>query len=280
MANKQSRKPRLADWQPPAGKAAAKFSLDKLDPAAKPWSLGDKAADAAQVEQLSVELDGIQNMFYADKRFKLLVVLQGTDGSGKDGTVRGVFSRTSPLGVHTVGWKAPTQEERDHDFLWRIHKALPGAGEITVFNRSHYEDLLVPVVNQWITPEQTAQRMQQIKDFERMLSETGTVILKFLLHISPEEQRARLQERIDDPAKNWKFAIGDIDVRKQWADYRKAYNALLRETSTDYAPWTVVPANSKTHRNLMIATIVRDRLVGLKLRYPPADPKLVGIKIA
>jgi PPK2 family polyphosphate:nucleotide phosphotransferase len=279
MANKQSSKPRLSDWQPPAGKAAAKFSLDKLDPAAKPWSLGDKAADAAQVEQLSIELDGMQNMFYADKRFKLLVVLQGTDGSGKDGTVRGVFSRTSPLGVHTVGWKAPTEEERDHDFLWRIHKAVPGAGEITVFNRSHYEDVLVPVVNQWITPEQTAQRMQQIRDFERMLSETGTVILKFLLHISPEEQRERLQERIDDPAKNWKFAIGDIDVRKQWADYRKAYNALLRETSTDYAPWTVVPANSKTHRNLMIATVVRDTLAGLKLRYPPADPKLVGMKI-
>ena len=279
MAKKQASKSRLSGWQPPVGKGAAKFSLDQLDPAAKPWSLGDKAADMAEVDKLTIDLDSMQNMFYADKRFKLLVVLQGTDGSGKDGTVRGVFSRTSPLGVHTVGWKAPTQEERDHDFLWRIHKAMPGAGEITVFNRSHYEDVLVPVVNKWITPEQTAERMRHINDFERMVTETGTGILKFLLHISPEEQRERLQERIDDPTKNWKFAIGDIDVRKQWSDYRKAYDALLCETSTPYAPWTIVPANSKTHRNLMIASIVRDTLAGLKLRYPPADPKLIGLKI-
>ncbi len=279
MAKKTSPAPSLADWQPPAGKRAASFSLASIDPAAKPWSSGDKTADKAAVEAIALELDGLQDLFYADRRFKLLVVLQGTDTSGKDGTVRGVFARTSPLGVHTIGWKAPNEEERAHDYLWRIHKVMPGAGEITVFNRSHYEDVLVPVVNKWITPEQTAQRYQHINDFERLLTETGTVILKFMLHISADEQRLRLQERVNDPTKHWKFSMGDLEVRKQWADYQKAYQTLLRATSTAHAPWTVVPADSKTHRNLMIAHVVRDTLKKLKLRYPPSDPKLKGLTI-
>ena len=226
-----------------------------------------------------MELDALQDLFYADRRFKLLVVLQGTDASGKDGTVRGVFSRTSPLGVHTVGWKAPTEQERAHDYLWRIHQMMPGAGEMMIFNRSHYEDVLVPVVNQWITPEQTGQRLQHINDFERLLAETGTVILKFMLHISADEQRARLQERVNDPTKHWKFAMGDLDARKQWKPYQKAYESLLNATSTAWAPWSVVPANSKTHRNLMIATLLRHALQKLALRYPPGNPALKGIKI-
>ena len=279
MAKKNPPTPALADWQPPAGKRAAAFSLARLDPAAKPWSCGDKERDQAAVAALGVEIDALQDLFYADRRFKLLVVLQGTDASGKDGTVRGVFSRTSPLGVHTVGWKAPTEQERAHDYLWRIHQVMPGAGEMMIFNRSHYEDVLVPVVNQWITPEQTGQRLQHINDFERLLAETGTVILKFMLHISADEQRERLQERVNDPTKHWKFSLSDLDVRKQWADYQKAYEALLRATSTPYAPWTIVPANSKTHRNLMIATVVRDTLKKLKLRYPPSDPRLKGLKV-
>ena len=142
MAKKSPPVPALADWQPPAEKRAAAFSLARLDPAAKPWSCGDKERDQAAVAALGVEIDALQDLFYADRRFKLLVVLQGTDTSGKDGTVRGVFSRTSPLGVHTVGWKAPSEEERAHDYLWRIHKMMPGAGEMMVFNRSHYEDVL------------------------------------------------------------------------------------------------------------------------------------------
>ena len=279
MAKKNLPVPALADWQPPAGKRAAAFSLAGLDPAAKPWSCGDKERDQAAVAALALELDALQDLFYADRRFKLLVVLQGTDTSGKDGTVRGVFSRTSPLGVHTVGWKAPTEDERARDYLWRIHKVMPGAGEMTIFNRSHYEDVLVPAVNKWITPEQTKQRLQHINDFERLLAETGTVILKFMLHISFEEQRERLQERVNDPAKQWKFSMSDLDVRKQWADYQKAYQVLLRATSTPYAPWTIVPADSKTHRNLMIATVVRDTLKKLKLRYPPSDPRLKGLMI-
>ncbi|MGH8034671.1 MAG: PPK2 family polyphosphate kinase, partial [Lysobacterales bacterium] len=250
------------------------------DPAAKPFSTGDQGRDKAAVEALAVELDELQNLFYADKRYKLLVILQGTDTSGKDGTLRGVFGRLSPLGVRTVGWKAPTEDERAHDYLWRIHRELPGAGEMMIFNRSHYEDVLVPPVNGWITPAQTAQRYQHINDFERMLSDTGTVVLKFLLHISFEEQRERLQERVDDPAKHWKFSLGDLGARKQWKPYQRAYEDLLNATSTPWAPWTVVPANSKTHRNLMIATMVRSTLQRLDLRFPPSDPALKGLKIA
>ena len=279
MGTKSPSTPRLASWQPPAGKAAAAFSLAAVDPAAKPWSSGNKEQDKARVDMLAAELDTLQDMFYADRRFKLLVVLQGTDTSGKDGTVRGVFSRTSPLGVHTLGWKAPNEAERAHDYLWRIHQAMPRAGEMMVFNRSHYEDVLVPAVNHLITPAQVKQRFQHINDFERLLSETGTVILKFMLHISFDEQRERLQERVDDPTKHWKFSMDDLTVRKQWADYQKAYQALLRATSTPHAPWTVVPANSKTHRNLMIATVLRDTLKKLKLRYPPSDPRLAGLKV-
>ena len=267
---------KISDWQLPLAKARA---LKDFDPAAKPYSIGDKKTDIAATETLASELDGLQNLFYADKRFKLLVILQGTDTSGKDGTVRGVFNRMSPLGVHTVGWKAPTEDERAHDYLWRIHQKMPGNGEIMIFNRSHYEDVLVPPVNGWITPKQTEQRYAQINDFERMLTDNGTAILKFMLHISFEEQRQRLQERIDDETKHWKFAQGDIEVRKQFKPYQKAYEALLNATSTPYAPWTVVPANSKSHRNLMIATILRDAMLKLKLRFPPGDPALTGLTI-
>ena len=257
-----------------AGKHRKNLSLKDFDPADKPFSLGDKAQDKAVVESLALELDELQNLFYADKRYKLLVILQGTDTSGKDGTIRGVFGRMSALGVHTVGWKAPTETERAHDYLWRIHQQVPAAGEVTIFNRSHYEEVLVPVVNGWITPEQHHQRFGHINDFERMLSQTGTVVLKFMLHIGAEEQRQRLQERLDDPTKHWKFAMSDIDARKQWAQYQKAYEMLLSATHTPWAPWTIVPSNSKTHRNLMIATVLREVLRNLELRYPPGDPAL------
>ncbi len=277
----------VARWQPPqvsgsangTGKKTGGCKLADFDPAAKPFSTGDKEQDKALVETLALELDTLQNLFYADKRYKLLIILQGTDTSGKDGTLRGVFSRISPLGVRTVGWKAPIEDERAHDFLWRIHQVVPGAGEFMIFNRSQYEDVLVPPVNGWITPEQTLQRYQQINDFERMLSETGTVVLKFMLHISLDEQRERLQERLDDPSKRWKFSMGDLEVRKQWKQYQQAYEDLLNATSTPWAPWTVVPANSKTHRNLMVASVVRGTLQQLDLRYPPDDPSLKGITV-
>lgn len=276
QSNNKGLTKRWAAWQPrPAnGSGPRPVSLKDFDPDATPFMDGEKAQGKEDVQALAIELDALQNLLYADRRYKLLVLLQGTDASGKDGTVRGVFGSMSALGVHAVGWKAPTEPERAHDYLWRIHQRVPGAGELTVFNRSHYEDVLVPVVNDWITPEQHRQRLAHINDFERMLSETGTVIVKFMLHISYEEQRERLQERLDDPAKHWKFDMGDIAVRKQWADYQKAYETLLSATHTPWAPWTIVPSNSKTHRNLMIATVLREVLQNLDLKYPPGDPAL------
>ena len=156
---------------------------------------------------------------------------------------------------------------------------MPGDGEFTIFNRSHYEDVLVPVVNGWITPGQTEQRYAQINEFERLLTQTGTVILKFMLHISSDEQRSRLQERLDDPTKHWKFAAGDLEVRKQWGAYQRAYNDAIAATGTPWAPWTIVPADSKTHRNLMIATAVVQALEALELRYPPGSPELANLRV-
>jgi PPK2 family polyphosphate:nucleotide phosphotransferase len=255
------------------------FDLKRIDPAGKPFGSGDKVRDRAATAALATELDALQNLFYADRRFRLLVVLQGTDTSGKDGTIRGVFGQMSALGVHTIGWKAPTEPERAHDYLWRIHRQMPGNGEVMIFNRSHYEDVLVPVVKGALTPAQTKARYAQINDFERLLTETGTVIVKFLLHISKEEQRVRLQERLDDPTKNWKFDFSDLEARKQWDAYQKAYSDAVAATGTTWAPWTIVPADSKTHRNLMIATVLKQVLTDLGLRYPPADPALANIKV-
>ena len=277
MAKKNNGKPSLDRWQVPVGGKG--FALKDCDPGAKPYGNGDKNGDKARVAELASEIDALQDIFWADQRFKLLVLLQGMDTAGKDGTIRAVFKETSPLGVRTHAWKAPTELERRHNFLWRIQQQLPASGEMMIHNRSHYEDVLVPVVDEYISAKTTAQRYRQINDFERMLSETGTVVLKFMLHIGPDEQRERLQARIDDPTKNWKFSEGDIAVRKQWDAYQRAYNDLLCATSTEYAPWVVVPADSKTHRNVMIATLVRDKLKSLKLRYPPPDPALKGLKI-
>ena len=273
--------PEIADFQfaDALKKNGERFDLKRIDPSAKPFGSGDKLRDRAATESLAHELDGLQNLFYADRRFKLLVVLQGTDTSGKDGTVRGVFGQMSPLGVRTVSWKAPTEVERAHDYLWRIHAQVPADGEIVIFNRSHYEDVLVPVVEGWITPKQTQQRYAQINDFERLLSENGMVIVKFLLHVSKAEQALRLQARLDDPAKNWKFEQGDLDVRKDWDAYQLAYSDAVAATGTPWAPWTLVPADSKTHRNLMIAGAMKQVFERLKLRYPPADPALRNIKV-
>jgi PPK2 family polyphosphate:nucleotide phosphotransferase len=261
------------------GAKPRRFDLARIDAGARPFSSRSKARDKARVLALAHEIDALQDLFYADRRFRMLVILQGTDTAGKDGTIRGVFGQTSALGVHTIGWKAPTTDERAHDFLWRIHQQVPGNGEIMIHNRSHYEDVLVPVVNGWISAEQTKQRYAQINDFERMLVESGTVVLKFMLHISKDEQRARLQERLDDPTKHWKFAAGDLEVRKQWDQYQRAYADAISATGTPWAPWTVVPADSKTHRNLMIATAVVQALKSLDLRYPPGDPELAKLRI-
>ena len=270
---------RWRDWQIDPDAANPKVSLGAMDAGDKPFSSGDKEADRARVDELAQELDALQNLFYADRRYKLLLVLQGIDTSGKDGTLRAVLGRMSPIGVRTVAWQAPSPVERAHDYLWRIHQEVPAAGEIVCFNRSHYEDVLVPVVSGAIAVTEKERRYAHINDFERLLVETGTVVLKFMLHISRDEQRERLQARIDDPEKRWKFRRDDLDVRKQWDAYQLAYQQLLVATSTAWAPWTVVPADSKTHRNLMIALALRDTLRSLDLSYPDGDPLLSSLKV-
>jgi PPK2 family polyphosphate:nucleotide phosphotransferase len=255
------------------------FRLSRIDPNERPFASGDKSADKAEVERLAQELDALQDLFWANRRHKMLVVLQGLDASGKDGTLRGVFGRMSPLGVHAVSWGVPSGAERSHDFLWRIHQRVPSAGEIVVFNRSHYEDVLVPVVDGSLSPAHARARYAHINDFERMLVETGTVICKFMLHISKDEQKRRLQERIDDPSKQWKFHIGDLDVRSRWDDYQRAYERLISATGTPWAPWTVVPADSKTHRNLMVARLLKAALQRLRLSAPTGDASIAVLEV-
>lgn len=239
----------------------------------------DRDAEREAVDALALELQALQNLLYADGRFALLVVLQGMDASGKDGTIRGVFGQMNALGVHATSWKVPTETERGHDFLWRIHQRTPARGEVALFNRSHYEDVLVPVVAGTLKGRALKARYRAINDFERMLVDEGTVILKFMLHISKDEQRERLQARLDDPAKHWKFSLGDLAVRERWEDYQKAYAQAISATGTPWAPWIVVPADNKTHRNRMIATRVAQALRGLGLREPTGDPSLNGIVV-
>jgi PPK2 family polyphosphate:nucleotide phosphotransferase len=257
-----------------------KFKLNRIDPADTPFVEGPEAAQRERLDKLAIELDRLQNLLHAEGRRKLLLVLQGLDTSGKDGTIRWVFSRTSPLGVKVSAFKAPTEEERARDFLWRCHAVVPRTGEITVWNRSHYEDVLVPVVEGTLDKAQTQQRYAQINHFEQLLTDTGTVVVKCMLHISKDEQRARLQARIDDPDKHWKFSLDDLAVRKKWDAYQDAYQRALRATSTASAPWYVIPADSKRHRNLMIASLIVKRLQEMKLRAADeADPALAGLVV-
>ncbi|HEY4071589.1 MAG TPA: polyphosphate kinase 2 family protein [Herbaspirillum sp.] len=254
-----------------------KFKVKDADAALKPLSSGDKIADQAQVVALATKMAEQQDMFYADANRKLLIVLQGMDTSGKDGAVNGVFHGINPQGIRIANFKAPTAIELRHDYLWRVHRQVPQAGEITVFNRSHYEDVLVTRVHDWIDGKECQRRYAQIRDFERMLVETGTTLLKFFLHISEEEQRQRLQERVDDPLKHWKFDMQDLAERKHWARYQEVYADAIRATDTDAAPWHIIPANSKTHRNLAIASIVYATFQEMKLKFPPAKPELKGL---
>ena len=256
-----------------------KVRLGDIDPDDTPFMKGDERDRRERLDALAEELDGLQNLLHAEGRRKLLLVLQGTDTSGKDGTVRWVFSRTSPLGVRVAAFKAPSIDERAHDFLWRCHAVVPRAGEIGVWNRSHYEDVLVPVGDGSLAKSDLKRRYDQINDFERLLVETGTVVLKCMLHIGKEEQRKRLQARIDDPAKHWKFSLGDLDARAHWDAYQDAYARALDATSTEAAPWYVIPADSKTHRNLMIAQLLVKTLKDMKLSVPPADPALRGLVV-
>ena len=238
-----------------------------------------KALDRRETEALIARIDTLQAKLYAQRQQKVLLLLQGMDTSGKDGTVRTLFSGISPMGIRAVGFKQPTDIELAHDYLWRVHRAVPLKGEIVVFNRSHYEDVLITLVQGMIDARECKRRYAQIADFERMLSETGTTVVKVFLHISKDEQRARLQARLDDPLKQWKFDSNDLAQRKKWDDYQRAYEQALSATDADHAPWYVVPANSKPQRDLAIASILLETLEDMKLDFPAPDPKLAKIVI-
>ena len=224
-------------------------------------------------------ISALQHVLYADARYALLIVLQGRDASGKDGTIRKVFSAVNPQGCNVASFKAPTELEQHHDFLWRIHQQVPHLGMIGIFNRSHYEDILVPRVHGSVPKKVWSARYAQINDFEAMLVANNVVILKFLLHISRDEQKRRLADRLTDREKNWKFRTEDLDDRELWSEYTKAYRGILSNTNTNRAPWYIVPADDKDVRNLLIARTIAERLAGLRLRYPPVDPSVAGMTI-
>lgn len=245
-----------------------KTILADIDPRSTCGFKGEKEATVAMLEDLNARLVELQNVLYAEHKHKVLIVLQATDTGGKDGVIRKVFSGINPMGVHVASFKAPTPEELAHDYLWRVHQQVPGKGDMVVFNRSHYEDVLITRVEGWIDERAVKSRFRQINDFEAMLVEEGTIILKFFLHISKDEQKARLQDRVDDPKKRWKFNPGDLDERAWWSHYMEAYEIALRRCSTPWAPWHVIPADRNWYRNAVVARIVRKTLEDIGPKYP------------
>lgn len=259
--------------------ATDSLKLKESDADSKPLSTGQKNEDKALTAKLAEQIASYQDIFYAQRRQKLLVILQGMDTSGKDGTVRGVFGQLDPLGVRSIGFRAPSVDEKEHDFLWRIHREVPAQGQVVIFNRSHYEDVLVPAVHGHITDKELKQRYRHIREFERMLCETGTVLIKFFLHISYDEQKERLQARLNDGDKHWKVNLNDLQERKHWSDYQRFYERAIQETSTAEAPWYVIPANSKTHRNLAVASIMVEKLQTMELAYPAPNPDYFSVQV-
>lgn len=256
-----------------------KVRLDEWDPEDRSLFAGDKKAAEAELARLTDRLELLQEMLYADRRHRLLVVLQAMDTGGKDGTIRRVFDGVNPIGVRVASFKQPTPAELAHDYLWRVHPHVPGDGEIVIFNRSQYEDVLVVRVHNLVDKARWDRRYHHIVEFERMLADEGTTILKFFLHISKDEQRKRLQSRIDTPEKRWKFALGDLDERKLWDEYQRAYEDALSLTSTVHAPWYVVPANHKWYRDLVVATVLVDTLETMRLRWPEPEQDLEAVVV-
>ncbi len=254
-------------------KAGRKLSLRGYDPD----DTGDykksdqgKAKAKAETAKLIARLDGLQERLYANATRSVLIVLQGMDTSGKDGTIKSVMSGVNPQGCKVVGFKGPSKDELAHDFLWRVHREVPPKGYIGIFNRSHYEDVLITRVHGWVSDKVVKRRFDQIKEFEELLTENGTAILKLFLHISKDEQKERLEARIADPEKRWKWNSGDLEERKLWEDYLKAFEDVISATSTDCAPWYIVPANRKWYRNLVVAERIVNVLEDMKLKTPPA----------
>lgn len=239
----------------------------------------EKADDTKKLKALFDRLNQLQNMLYASKSRGLLLVLQGMDTAGKDGVIRHVFTHISPLGVRAQAFAAPSEEESRHDFLWRIHSKLPARGEMVIFNRSHYEDVLVPQVRGWLKPAAVQKRLAHIRHFEAMLHDEGITVLKCYLHISKGEQKKRLQARLDDPDKQWKLQASDFEDRKLWPTFMKAYQQTLSATSTPTAPWYVVPADDKSDRNRFLAELLVATLEEMNLKMPSATLKLGSVKL-
>lgn len=228
----------------------------------------------AQLAVLATQLADLQELLYAEHKQKVLIVLQGMDTSGKDGTIRHVFGDVNPQGTQVYGFKVPTEQELDHDYLWRVHKNTPGKGEIAIFNRSHYEDVLVVRVHDLVPKTVWEKRYDQINAFEKLLAQEGTTILKFCLHISKAEQAERFLSRLDEPSKQWKFNPGDLEEREYWDAYMAAYEDMVNRTSTEWAPWIVVPSDQKWYRNLIVAETIVKTLEGLDMHFPKEVPEI------
>ena len=239
----------------------------------------DKDAGKKQLVELNHRLEELQEALYAEGRQRLLVVLQAMDAGGKDGVIRSVFDGVNPQGVKVACFKKPTAKEASHDFLWRVHAHAPAAGEIAIWNRSHYEEVLVVRVHGLVPKERWLARYEHIRAFEAMLADEGTVIRKIFLNISKEEQRERLQERIDIASKRWKWSPSDLEERQHWNDYQRAFEDALAATSTPAAPWFVVPADRNWYRDLVVSQIIVDTLESMDIRLPKGDPKVAGTKV-
>lgn len=252
--------------------------LADLDTRAAAFHTDRKAAEKEFVV-LREELVELQRRLYADGQHKLLLVLQAMDAGGKDGTIRKVLRGVNPQGVRVNSFKGPTSNDLAHDFLWRVHKVVPAAGMIGVFNRSHYEDVLVVRVEELVSQSIWEARYEQINQFEKLLADTGTTILKFYLHISKEEQRERFQDRIDEPDKHWKFSHADLEKRERWNDYMQAYEAALHRCTTEWAPWYVIPADQKWYRNLAITRVMVGTLRNMNPQYPTSEVDTSDLKV-
>ena len=244
------------------------ISLAKHDPSDTSHGPGNRVVTEAATEPLHAKLLDLQERLWAQHTESLLVILQGIDAAGKDGTVSHVFKGVNPLGTRAAAFKAPTPLELEHDFLWRIHAQIPSAGELGIFNRSHYEDVLQPYVHKVIDQERRNSRFNHINNFEKLLVDSGTTVVKMFLHVSKDEQQERLQERLDTPSKRWKMDLGDLKERALWDDYQRAFEEMLEHTSTEHAPWYIIPADHKWHRNFAVSTILIHVLEQMNPNYP------------
>lgn len=271
----------LGDYRAPLTDAG-RVDLSQIDPSDTGKIKNQKQA-GKKLEKDQKKLDELQQVLYADQKHKVLIVLQAMDTGGKDGVVKHVMRSLNPQGVQVTSFKKPTEEEKKHHWLSRIANALPGKGMIGIFNRSQYEEILVPSVHpEWypgMKPEELEARYQTVNDFEKQLAQKGWTVMKFFLYVSKEEQKARLQDRIDNPDKNWKFSDSDLAERKHWPKYMETYEKILARTNTPWAPWYIIPANNKWYRDFLIGRIVKKTLKKLKLKYPPPNPKLKKVKI-